>query len=91
MKSLEINTNGMLTHFNLGVLYQAEEKFQKAIDSFRKALKINPSFAEAHLQLANTHLKTNDKESAKQSLEKALQADPANLRFQELYNKVLAS
>jgi tetratricopeptide (TPR) repeat protein len=81
----------MLTHFNLGVLYQTEGKFNKAIDSFQKSLKINPFYTEAYYQLATTHLKTNNKESAKQSLKKGLQAEPNNLRFQELYNKVLAS
>jgi tetratricopeptide (TPR) repeat protein len=81
----------MLTHFNLGVLYQTEGKLQKAIDSFQKSLNINPSYTEAYYQLANTQLKTHNKESAKQSLEKAIQVDPDNLKLQELYKKVLAS
>ena len=91
LRSLEVDTNGMLTHFNLGVLYQTEGKFNEAIDSFQKSLNINPFYTEAYYQLATTHLKTNNKESAKQSLEKGLQADPNNLKFQKLYNKVLAS
>ena len=91
LKSLDINADEMLTHFNLGILYQEDLRFQKAIDSFRKSLNINPSFAEAHIQLAKTHLKTNDKESAKQSLEKALKVNPNNPKFKELYSKVLAS
>ena len=78
----------MLTHFNLGTLYQTEGNFQKAIDSFQKSLTINPSYLEAYYQLANTHLKTNNKESAKQSMEKAIQAEPGNLKFQKFYKKL---
>ena len=81
----------MLTHFNLGVLYQTEGKFNKAIDSFQKSLNINPFYTEAYYQLATSLLKTDNKASAKQSLEKAIQADPNNLKFKELYNKVLVS
>ena len=91
LRSLEVDTNGMLTHFNLGILYQTEGKFNEAIDSFQKSLNINPFYTEAYYQLATTHLKINNKESAKQSLEKGLQADPNNLKFQKLYNEVLAS
>ena len=88
LKSLEVDTNGMLTHFNLGILYQTEENFQKAIDSFQKSLNINPFYTEAYYQLANTHLKANNKESAKQFIEKAIQADPGNLKFQKFYKKI---
>jgi Tfp pilus assembly protein PilF len=54
-------------------------------------LNINPFYTEAYFELATTHLKTNNKESARQSLEKGLQAEPNNLKFRKLYNKVLAS
>jgi tetratricopeptide (TPR) repeat protein len=91
LRSLEVDTMGMLTHFNLGVLYQTKGKFQKAIESFKESINKNPAYIEAYYELANTHLKTNNKELAKKFLEKALQAHPSNLRYQELYNKVLAS
>ena len=69
------------------------EKFetQQITDSFKKSLNINPFYTEAYFELATTHLKTNNKESARQSLEKGLQAEPNNLKFRKLYNKVLAS
>ena len=81
----------MLTQFNLGILYKMQGNISKAIESFQNSLQVNPHYTEAYYQLATTHLKIKNKESAKLSLEKALQADPANEKFKKLYEQVAAS
>ncbi len=39
----------------LGVIYHDQGKFQKAVESFERALKINPLYTEAQLSLAVTY------------------------------------
>jgi Tfp pilus assembly protein PilF len=91
LKSLKMDSNGMLTHFNLGVLYKTISEIPKAIQSFQSSLEVNPHYVEAYYQLATIYLKSKNKQSAKLSLEKALQADPANEKFKTLYDQVIAS
>ena len=55
----------------------------KAIQSFQKSLEVNPQYLEAYYQLATTHLKAKNKESAKLLLEKALQVAPKNQKFKK--------
>ena len=81
----------MLTQFNLGVLFKTQGNITKAIQSFQKSLQVNPQYLEAYYQLATTHLKAKNKESAKLSLERALQVDPKNEKFKKLYDKVVSS
>lgn len=38
-------------HFNLGVAYASQAKFEDAVKSFRRALKYQPNFAEAWFNL----------------------------------------
>ena len=81
----------MLTQFNLGVLYNTKGEISKAIQSFKKSIQVNPNYLEAYYQLATTHLRAKNKESAKLLLEKALQIAPKNQKFKNLYDLVIAS
>ena len=81
----------MLTQFNLGILYKTQGNIAKALESFQNSLQVNPHYTEAYYELATTHLKAKNKESAKLSLEKALRVDPANAKFKKLYEQVVAS
>ena len=81
----------MLVQFNLGMLYKTQGNISKAIEFFQNSLKINPQYTEAYYQLATTHLKTKNKESAKLSIEKGLKLDPDNEKFKKLYEQVVSS
>ncbi|MCD4653563.1 tetratricopeptide repeat protein [bacterium] len=48
------NPESAVAHFILGALYSGEGKFQKAIDSFRKTIQLDPSYASAYSNLAGT-------------------------------------
>ena len=89
--SLGIDPNGILTQFKLGVLYNTKGETSKAIQSFQKYLQVHPGYLEAYYHLATTHLKAKNKDSAKLVLEKALQVDPKNKKFKNLYDLVIAS
>ena len=91
LKSLDLDSNGILTQFSLGILYKTQGNISKAIRSFQHSIQSNPQYTEAYYELAASHLKAKNKESAKLSLEKALQIDPANEKFKKLYEQVVAS
>ncbi|MEC7785310.1 MAG: tetratricopeptide repeat protein, partial [Nitrospinota bacterium] len=91
LKSLDLNSNGLITQFNLGILYKTQGNTSKAIEFFQNSLQINPQYTEAYYQIATTHLKAKNKESAKLSIQKGLKVDPDNEKFKKLYEQVVAS
>ena len=91
LKSLDLDSNGILTQFSLGILYKTQGNISKAIKSFQNSIQVNPQYTEAYYQLAATHLKAKNKESAKLSIQKGLKVDPDNKKFKKLYEQVVAS
>ena len=59
----------------LGILHGERKNFQEAIRCFEKALQLNPSQFEAHLNMGITYLNFGDKFRAKTSFVKALKLD----------------
>lgn len=51
-KAISINKNDAFTHNNLGVLFEMKGLNQSAIDSFRKALELDPNLKEARENLS---------------------------------------
>ncbi|MGA2169581.1 MAG: hypothetical protein ABSG62_15330 [Terracidiphilus sp.] len=56
-------------HYQLGVLYESEERYPDAIREMQETVKIEPEFAPAHFRLAVLYGRTGDK--AKAALESA--------------------
>lgn len=50
-KAITNQPNFALSHLNLGVLYHRWNKFDKAVESYRNALKFNPSLPNARKYL----------------------------------------
>jgi tetratricopeptide (TPR) repeat protein len=61
--------NEAISWFNLGNYYLRSSRFEEAIESFRKALELRPSFSEAATNLAHA-LKTTGKEHEAQEVSK---------------------
>jgi len=55
-----------------------QEELTLAMESFDKAIKINPDYADALYERGNTHVLLGDADKAIDDLEKAVQLDPAN-------------
>ena len=72
---IEENENVLL---NLGLAYRDKERFDKAIDSLKRAVTINPKFATGHYHLALLYLKEKKKELASNHFELAMQLEPDN-------------
>jgi TolB-like protein/DNA-binding winged helix-turn-helix (wHTH) protein/Tfp pilus assembly protein PilF len=67
-------------HVSLGLLRQEYEwDWTNAEKEFRRAIELNPSYAEAHLQLAKLLLLVGRPDEAPVEVEKAKNADPLNL------------
>jgi Flp pilus assembly protein TadD len=60
-------------HNNLAVLYAARGEYDKARAALDAALRANPDYAVAHLNLGDLHAQL-----ARRSYERALQLDPTN-------------
>lgn len=55
-------------HFQLGVLYQAENKYADAITEFNQTLKLQPDYNRAHYRLVLLYNRTHQKELADEQL-----------------------
>ena len=59
-------------HYNLGVKYVSEAKYEEAIISFTKALEIDPKQASVYIALAEVYVQQGDYSSAQTVLDKAV-------------------
>ncbi len=55
-------------HFQLGVLYQDQQKYQDAIREFKQTLNLRPDFNRAHYRLFLLYSRTHQKQLADQHL-----------------------
>ncbi len=63
-------------YYNRGNEYYELRLYEKAIASFRKSLKFNPSMAITHYMLANAYMERNMQEEAIGSYKEAIRTDP---------------
>ena len=71
-------------HNLLGVTYHKQSKFSDAIVQFTKALKINPNFVEAGLNLSATFCDLGRYDDAKSIFTEILSQTPANKKHPDL-------
>lgn len=62
-------------HNKLGVIYRYREFFEQAIEEFKQALKINPNYTEAQLNLAITYSDMGAYDLAAQEYRKAVERE----------------
>lgn len=72
--------NDPLAFTRLASLLMMEGKYPKAIENLRLALKQNPDFAEAHLELGIIHRLSKRHAQAKKELEAATRLDPKSAK-----------
>ncbi len=71
-------------HYHLGVKYKSENKYDQAIDEFRKLLTAYPDNYNAYLQVAEIRIAQNQQRLAIYSLKKALTYNPGWGKAQKL-------
>lgn len=60
----------------VGFVYYNNKNYKKAAEWYNKAIKLQPGWASAHIDLGNTWYEAKDYEAAKKHYEKALAANP---------------
>src|SRR5947209_18714201 len=65
-------------YFESGQRYFARGKYREAAIQFSNAVQVDPRFAQAHYQLAETYLKLRDFNRAYQELSRAVELAPDN-------------
>jgi len=79
--SLKLNPLGVNTNFYIGMVYRDLKEYGKAMEFFKKDLKVR-SFAESHFQIAQIEFSMKNRGSALKSIEAAMQSSPKNLKYQ---------
>ena len=79
-------------YFHAGQRYFENGKYREAEIEFVNAIKIDPGYAEAHYQLAETLLKLQKQQGASQELARTVELQPENYRARiELANLLILS
>ncbi|HEY9687550.1 MAG TPA: hypothetical protein V6C52_11285 [Coleofasciculaceae cyanobacterium] len=90
----EIHTQAV-HHFNRGNYYGRKKNLEQAVAEYRRAVVLNPAFADAYVGLSSVHVLKNDWESVYEETAKALSLkkggfmDPANI-VQAKFNLTMA-
>ncbi len=66
----------MEVHYNLGLMFQEYEMYDQAIESYERAIEINPDFTSAYDNLGVVYAKKGRFGEAIQNFEKAITLDP---------------
>src|SRR5208337_469579 len=77
-------------YFHSGQRYFEQGKYREAVIEFVNAIKIDPRYAEAHHQLAETYLKLQQGQGAYQELSRTVELQPENYQARiELANLLI--
>ncbi|HEY9686820.1 MAG TPA: tetratricopeptide repeat protein [Coleofasciculaceae cyanobacterium] len=87
--ALKLNPGDSEVLFNLGNLYNAQNKLELARNNYLQAIQIKPDFAEAHYNLGLIYSKMGDKAQAVSHLEQFLRLSP-NARNAETIRSYVA-
>jgi len=68
--------NFSLAHFNLGVLYEDQDKLEEAEAAWKKAIEVDPDHAAAHYNLGVLYKDQDKLEEAEAEYLKAIEVDP---------------
>ncbi|MBF0542251.1 MAG: tetratricopeptide repeat protein [Nitrospirae bacterium] len=76
--ALEVNSREVIAEdwFNSGLNYYNEKRFQDAINSFKKAIKFNPKYADAYFNKGSAYCNLGSFQQAIKDFNKAIELDP---------------
>src|SRR5215471_4513239 len=67
-------------YFESGQKYMTEQKYDSAAIQFKKALQIDPKYAEAHYQLGQAYMKLEKRPEAFKEMTQSVELDPNNIK-----------
>jgi tetratricopeptide (TPR) repeat protein len=68
--------NAAIARYNMGAIYAQKKDFDKAIENFTQAIKLDPNYADAYNVRGSAYLAKKDYVLARADWEKALQINP---------------
>jgi tetratricopeptide (TPR) repeat protein len=77
--------NSPVVYNNLGITYSDDGRIEEAIESFKKALRINPQYAEAYYNLGVTYMNSDNRKDAIDAFNKTVEIEPA---YKHAYNNL---
>lgn len=75
-KSIAINKDYLIAHYNIGRLYELMARYDDAINEYKEAIRINPDFPQAHGNLAHAYWFKGERALAIDEYKKALALNP---------------
>jgi tetratricopeptide (TPR) repeat protein len=90
-KFLEVERRGghPKIHNRLGIVYLETREHQKAVQVFEEAVREDPSKAVRHANLAVAYKEAKKFTLAKKSIEKALELDPGNEKYERIRKEMV--
>jgi type IV pilus assembly protein PilF len=77
-----------LASYVLGLIYTKLDDDDAAIEEFKKAIGLAPGYAEVHMELAKTYLRSGNKAKALKHFEAVLENDKNPLRLREASDQI---
>lgn len=76
LKSIALDPSKAEVHLQLGVLYNDQHDYARALPEFERAAQLDPALADAHFRLGRAYLRTGEKNKSQAELDrfKQLQA-----------------
>ncbi len=72
----QVAPSGQQIHNNLGDVYARQGDMNRAVEEFKKAIEINPNYADAYHNLGNTYQQMGQIDLAVENYQKALSINP---------------
>ncbi|MEC0666088.1 tetratricopeptide repeat protein [Priestia flexa] len=92
MKSLdsfvERDTNNALIYYLRGYAYTELKEYERAEQELKESVRLDSNFHEGYYYLALLNAELNHVDEAKENVEKALEIEPANKKYQDLQRKL---
>jgi protein O-mannosyl-transferase len=76
ISTAQVAPSGQQIHNNLGDVYARQGNMEKAVEEFKKAIEINPNYADAYHNLGNTYQQIGQLDLAVENYQKALSINP---------------
>jgi tetratricopeptide (TPR) repeat protein/tRNA A-37 threonylcarbamoyl transferase component Bud32 len=77
LKAVEANPESVKAHFNLGLLYVQEKKYQEAIDQYKRVSELDPEHTDAFFNLGYLYAISKDYGDAEKMYERVVELKPA--------------
>ncbi len=79
-KSVQLDANHLLAHYDLGRLYQRQENYDQALSAFERCLVINPKYYVAQQKRGEVFFVQSDYDSALRAFEAAVNINSKSAR-----------